>query len=187
VNFYWNRTELGEWSYHPLGQAWQATSVDFPSLGSSKVSVADGFRPWPLPDGHVHLPYSIEEYCLKLPIRKTEERKQAVLLYAKKSRMSSALLISFLFLRSKKWAMTKRYRRILRWDTPDTLWSDLPKDPEFDVYTTAEVDESGKPIPEGLTQLGKLGRVEYEDLVGSVKAMVGVGFPSISPSVYTAL
>jgi hypothetical protein len=40
--------------------------------------------PWALP-GHVHLPYSIEEYCLPLPVKPHEERNNTVLIFAKRS------------------------------------------------------------------------------------------------------
>ena len=45
---------------------------------------ADACRPWPLPD-HVHLPYSIEEYCLTIPVKPHEERDDSVLIFAKRS------------------------------------------------------------------------------------------------------
>jgi hypothetical protein len=48
-------------------------------------------------------------------------------------------------------------------------------------------EEKGYPLPEGMTTLGGQTREDYEKLVGGVKAVVGIGAPLISPSVYTAL
>lgn len=52
--------------------------------------------------------------------------------------------------------------------------------------SVAEVQE-GYPLPPGLVSLGRQSREDYQTLVGSAKALLGIGFPTISPSVYVAL
>ena len=42
-------------------------------------------------------------------------------------------------------------------------------------------------MPEGLETIGRQTRDNYSKLVGSVKVLVGMGNPRISPSVYAAL
>ncbi|KAI9638396.1 uncharacterized protein MKK02DRAFT_10347, partial [Dioszegia hungarica] len=142
-DWYWGLTEHGEWSYHSLGTAWIST-------------------PWPMPN-HVHLPYSIEEYCLSIPVKPHDERNNSVLIFAKRS--------SYFHLPHMP---------------PKHFWTDLSREPNFDLLSTAD-DEAGKPMPEGLSTLGRQSREAYEDLVGSSKVLLGMGHPPISPSVYTAL
>ncbi|WWC90108.1 uncharacterized protein L201_005041 [Kwoniella dendrophila CBS 6074] len=142
--YWWGLTEDGDWSYHPLGQEWIAT-------------------PWPLPGGHYHLPYTMEDYCLNIPVKPHEERRNAALILAKRSSYFHYHYVS-----------------------PPGFWTNLSKIPNFELLSTVEVEE-GKPIPEGLVTMGKQTRENYEDLVGSVKALVGMGAPPISPSVYTSL
>ncbi|WVQ78011.1 hypothetical protein IAT38_000092 [Cryptococcus sp. DSM 104549] len=138
---WWGIKHDHDWSSHPLGNQWVAT-------------------PWPLP-GHVHLPYSIEDHCLKLPATPHDERKDAALVFAKRSSYFHYL-----------------------WFSPMSFWTDLSKKIQL-IFTATE--EEGKPLPEGIASLGKQTREDYVKLVGSVKAMVGMGAPHISPSVYTAL
>ncbi|WWC61213.1 uncharacterized protein I303_103793 [Kwoniella dejecticola CBS 10117] len=142
--YWWGLTEDGPWSYHPLGQEWIAT-------------------PWPLPGGHYHLPYSIEDYCLKMPIKSHEERENAALILAKRSSYFHYPHVS-----------------------PPEFWTNLSQVPDFELLSTVEVEE-GKPLPEGLVTMGKQSRENYTELVGSVKALVGMGAPPISPSIYTSL
>ncbi|WVQ78015.1 hypothetical protein IAT38_000096 [Cryptococcus sp. DSM 104549] len=140
---YWNLTKNGDWTYQPLGQQWIAT-------------------PWPLP-GHVHLPYSIEEECLEIPVVAPEDRRNAALIYGKRSAYFHYSHVS-----------------------PPEFWTNLSRDNDFDLILTATVEE-GKPLPEGLDTIGKQTPEDFEALVASVKAMVGVGVPGFSPSVYDAL
>lgn len=66
------------------------------------------------------------------------------------------------------------------------FWTDLNSDPTFDLLTTARI-EDGHPLPDGLKTLGVKTKDEYQALVGNVKALLGIGAPLISPSVYSAL
>ncbi|WWC69545.1 uncharacterized protein I206_103487 [Kwoniella pini CBS 10737] len=142
--YWWGLTEDGPWSYHPLGQEWIAT-------------------PWPLPGGHFHLPYSVEDYCLKMPIKPHEDRKNAALILAKRSSYFHYPQVS-----------------------PPQFWTNLSQVPDFDLLSTVE-EEEGKPIPDGLVTMGKQSKEDYTALVGSVKALVGMGAPPISPSIYISL
>ncbi|OCF71955.1 hypothetical protein I204_07218 [Kwoniella mangroviensis CBS 8886] len=142
--YWWGLTEDGDWSYHPLGQGWIAT-------------------PWPLPGGHFHLPYSLEEYCLKMPVKPHEERRNAALILAKRSSYFHYHFVS-----------------------PPEFWTNLSQVSDFELLSTVE-EEEGKPLPDGLVTMGKQTREDYETLVGSVKALVGMGAPPISPSIYTSL
>ncbi|KAK8869891.1 hypothetical protein IAR55_000459 [Kwoniella newhampshirensis] len=143
-DYWWGLKEDGEWTFQPLGQEWIAT-------------------PWPLPGNHYHLPYSIEEYCLRLPVTAREQRRDAALIFAKRS--------------------TYFYYHYV---SPPEFWTNLSRMPDFDLLLTAN-EEEGKRLPEGLVSMGRQTREDYEALVGSVKVMVGMGAPPISPSVYTAL
>jgi len=69
---------------------------------------------------------------------------------------------------------------------PKAFWTELSAEPDFELLTTAKEDE-GHSLPDGLTRLGGQTREAYDELVGNVKAIVGMGFPIISPSAYTAL
>lgn len=69
---------------------------------------------------------------------------------------------------------------------PIHFWTDLAQEPNFTLLSTAEVEE-GAPLPDGLNTLRKQTREAYEALVGGSKVLLGMGFPPISPSVYTAL
>lgn len=66
------------------------------------------------------------------------------------------------------------------------FWSDLSREPNFTLLSTAGI-EVDNPLPEGLTTLGHQSREAYEGVVGGSKVLLGMGFPPISPSVYTAL
>ena len=66
------------------------------------------------------------------------------------------------------------------------MFTNLSKSTEYNLILTAKI-EDGFPLPEGLTTLGPQSRDRYEELVGEVKVLLGMGQPMISPSVYTAL
>ena len=70
--------------------------------------------------------------------------------------------------------------------TPRDHWTNLSHEPSFNLLLTAN-EEDDHPLPDGLVTLGGHTREKYEQLVGSVKALLGMGAPPISPSVYTAL
>jgi hypothetical protein len=66
------------------------------------------------------------------------------------------------------------------------FWTDLAREPTFDLLSTCDI-EDGYPLPDGLDTIGLQSREAYEELVGSVKVMLGMGAPMISPSVYSSL
>ncbi|KAL7422282.1 hypothetical protein Q5752_002928 [Cryptotrichosporon argae] len=119
--------------------------------------------PWDLPANHTHLPYSLEEQCLRVKAVPFEERSDAVLLLAKKS---SYFHFDYM--------------------VPPDFWTRLASESPFQIMTTAEI-EPGYPIPEGVHHLPRPSREEYASLVASVKVLVGVGLPAQSPSAYDAL
>ena len=57
----------------------------------------------------------------------------------------------------------------------------------FPLSTAARERDTDKPIPQGITAIGFQKRDAYEALVAKSRVMLGIGFPPISPSVYTAL
>ncbi|CAD6573643.1 MAG: hypothetical protein TREMPRED_000875 [Tremellales sp. Tagirdzhanova-0007] len=118
--------------------------------------------PWRLP-GHVYLPYSIEEFCLPIPTKSHAERDDSVLILAKRSAYFHYHYVS-----------------------PPQFWTDLAQEPDYELLTTARIEDS-KPLPPGLNTMGPQTREDYEVLVGGVKALLGMGAPPISPSVYSAL
>lgn len=52
---------------------------------------------------------------------------------------------------------------------------------------TAAKEKEGAPIPAGVQAVGFQERDAYEELVAKSRVMLGIGFPPISPSIYTAL
>lgn len=118
--------------------------------------------PFPYP-GHIHLPYSIEKHCLPTPYTPPDERNNSVLLLAKRSSYFNNA------------------------NAPQkTFYQDLSDDVQVDLLTTANFEE-GHDIPDGLITIPATSREGYAELLGSVKALLGIGLPVISPSVYTAL
>ncbi|WVQ78013.1 hypothetical protein IAT38_000094 [Cryptococcus sp. DSM 104549] len=144
----------------PNGHWWGLTQDgdwSFQPLGQDWV-----ITPWQLP-GHTQLSYSMEEQCHKIPVIPPEERKHAALVYGKRS--------SYF-----------HYPHVSR---PE-FWTNLSRDNDFDLILTATIEED-RPLPEGLHTIGKQTPEGFEELVASVKAVVGIGLPTISPSVYNAL
>ncbi|WOO84825.1 Alpha-1,6-mannosylglycoprotein 6-beta-N-acetylglucosaminyltransferase A [Vanrija pseudolonga] len=115
--------------------------------------------------GHSYLPLSIEQRCLQAPVVPYTERKDAVLILAKES--------PYFY---HKDYLTSAWPRIV---------ADL-NDAGVEVWSTAKI-VNDKPIPAGIKQLGQLSAAEYARTVGSVKAMLGVGLPEISPSPFVAM
>lgn len=70
--------------------------------------------------------------------------------------------------------------------TEPAFFTKLVDGAPFDVITTAQPVE-GQPVPAGLKSLGRQTRPAYDELLSSVKAVIGIGFPYISPTVYSAL
>lgn len=69
------------------------------------------------------------------------------------------------------------------------MWSALVNQTGLSVLSTATDDNNKIPdeLPPGVQSVGRVTRLEYEDLVAASKVMLGIGHPGISPSVYTAL
>lgn len=55
------------------------------NVGSLDTYVSDDPRPFPLPGGHIHLPYSIQKVCERVPPVPHEEREDSVLILAKQT------------------------------------------------------------------------------------------------------
>lgn len=55
------------------------------------------------------------------------------------------------------------------------------------VFLSVVAVEDEIPIPAGLPSLGRLSRGEFNEVLSSVKAVVGLGVPRISPTVFAAL
>lgn len=69
---------------------------------------------------------------------------------------------------------------------PSTYWAALADQPDFEVLSVADVIDD-KQLPDHVRSIGKQNRMAYEELVGKSKVLLGIGFPAISPSVYSAL
>lgn len=69
------------------------------------------------------------------------------------------------------------------------MWSALVNETGLSILSTATDDDNKVPdnLPPGVQSVGRVSRLEYEDLVAGSKVMLGIGHPEISPSVYTAL
>lgn len=150
-------------------------SFSAPSLMSGLILAS----PFPLPSGHVHLPYSIEDKCTALPYRSHAERNESVLLFAKQS-----CTLAFPRVLRPVLIIVAHFHEALT--TDPAFFTQLADGASFDVVTTAQSVE-GQPVPAGLKSLGRQSRPAYDELLSSVKAVIGIGFPYISPTVYSAL
>jgi hypothetical protein len=110
---------------------------------------------------------SVEQACRALPPTPAEERDDAVLVLAK--------LPLYFHLRPFQDAIGA-LGRIRDAIAPTKLWT-TSKDNDIDKY----------PLPEALTPLGKQAPDAYVRLLGRARALLGVGFPVISPTPYEAL
>lgn len=73
---------------------------------------------------------------------------------------------------------------------PDSgVWAEIKAaNGSYNFLSTAKIDPpANKPVPEGVEDIGFQTRLQYEELVSSVKVLLGIGAPTISPSVYSAL
>ncbi|ORX39788.1 hypothetical protein BD324DRAFT_234792 [Kockovaella imperatae] len=164
----WALTVVDYWGARPLEIAnndywWGLTEYGdwtYHPLGQQWIAT-----PWPQP-GHTHLPYSIEKSCLALSHIPQQDRNDSILIYAKRSRYFDFHYVS-----------------------PRSFWTQLAAEklnPRVTILTTAR-EEPDHQLPDGLVVLPRQTRTDYEHLVGNVKAILGIGAPSQSPSVYTAL
>ncbi|KAJ7210869.1 hypothetical protein GGX14DRAFT_625078 [Mycena pura] len=126
------------------------------------LGTAWSLTPYDYPN-NTFLPWSIENVCKLSPYTPHEERKDTVLIFAKHTRIFRDARIK-----------------------PDFWNSDVVKALPFKFITTARVVDD-IPVPEGLNSLGAMSPEDYDVLLGSVKAVVGIGSPNISPTVYSAL
>ncbi|ORY35916.1 hypothetical protein BCR39DRAFT_513030 [Naematelia encephala] len=110
------------------------------------------------------LPWSIEDHCMQIETVPWEERTDTALIYAK---LASYFKIS------------KLDREF--WNTDEV------KAQTWKFLSTAEQDGKGSIIPEGLESIGRQTRDDYNRLLSSVKVVVGVDLPKVSPTVYAAL
>lgn len=80
----------------------------------------------------------------------------------------------------------------LRWDAVHAALRRLDKD-DIALIATAVADEdetvpeSPLPVPEGITNIGPMEPGAYLDFLSRSKALLGIMFPTISPTPYLAL
>lgn len=71
-------------------------------------------------------------------------------------------------------------------NVPRKFWPDLKAQTGLWALSVADSDD-GKEVPEGVKSIGRVKKEEFEELVGKSKLMLGIGWPPISPSIYSAL
>lgn len=72
---------------------------------------------------------------------------------------------------------------------PDFWDSETVHGLEYDFLSTAAENDLGRemPMPAGLKSIGLQTQSDYSALLGSVRAVVGMGRPRLSPTVFSAL
>lgn len=121
--------------------------------------------PWAYPNNHTHLPLSIERTCLGSPTVPWEQRNATVLLLGK---------LSHYFYKPHA-PPIEEWARVV----------DAMKAEGIEILTGAE-EEEGHPIPAGLKRLPPMGKVEYGKMLSSVRALLGIGNPQLSPSPFNS-
>lgn len=69
-------------------------------------------------------------------------------------------------------------------------WQDIARtlaEQGFELLAMAGDDSGQHPIPESIRSMGRVGRTEYQAILGHAKVMLGIGRPEISPSPFVAL
>ncbi|KAL0566458.1 hypothetical protein V5O48_015552 [Marasmius crinis-equi] len=119
--------------------------------------------PYRYPDRHFYLGYYFAG-CNDIPYVPHSERKDQILVLAKRS----FYFHRYVFLETHVWPVLKE------------------KLAGLDLISLSN-QEDGYPVPESLNLIGPVDRHEYDVLLGSSKALLGVGMPRISPSPYASL
>ncbi|CDZ97050.1 hypothetical protein [Phaffia rhodozyma] len=122
--------------------------------------------PYRMPGNITYIGYNIQN-CTDTLVVPHADRQNAILLLAKKTKY---------FYLPAAWPLS--WYATTRESTGLNIISG--------AYKTAEVG-GDVDLPGGIEGVSRMGRVEYEKLLGSVKALVGIGSPPISPSPFNAL
>ncbi|KAJ7596009.1 hypothetical protein C8J56DRAFT_923810 [Mycena floridula] len=67
------------------------------------------------------------------------------------------------------------------------FWENLTASVGDMKFISMAKEEEGHPVPPNLVQVGQVERKEYDAILGSSKALLGIGRPMLSPSPYAAL
>ncbi|KAF9259260.1 hypothetical protein L218DRAFT_672917 [Marasmius fiardii PR-910] len=119
--------------------------------------------PYRMPDKHFYLGYHFTG-CQDLPYIPYSERKDQVIILAKRSEYF--------------------YRDSVFLRTP--VWPDIKNRTGLTLISTSNSEE-GYPLPDSLTVIGPMARHAYDEMLGSSKALLGIGRPRLSPSPYASL
>lgn len=165
VSFWGARPHKWQGTQHPCRDWAQCGDAEwrYHPLGNQWV-----ITPYAYP-GHTQIAMSVEQACLALPPTPQSETDAAdgVLVLAK--------LPMYFHLGWFKEALDA-LGRVRDAIAPTKLWTTV-KDLGIDEY----------PLPEALTPLGKQDPEAYGRLIGRARALLGVGFPVISPTPYEAM
>lgn len=121
--------------------------------------------PWAYPN-HTHLPLSIERTCLSSPTVPFEQRNASVLILGKLSH----------YFHKPEAPKFEEWGRVVA----------AMRDEGIELWTGAK-EEEDMPIPEGLRRLPEMDKVAYGKTLSSVRALLGMGNPQLSPSPFNAL
>lgn len=163
---------------HPLGiPAWKMLSFHFWNGASNPLG-----NPWTLspenyarisPGGNsmnnTYLGYSIERTCMHIPITPPAERPVQAYVLAKQLR----------YFYGKDFA----WKDLSFADPPPTL----PQPLSLVAGLADDMKDATLPVPEGITNLGKLNQTTFYENLGHSRVLIGIGNPFLSPSPYDAL
>lgn len=139
-------------------------------------------RPYAFPN-NTFLPWSIESTCEQIPYVPHEERNETALIYAKSARENLIIVTARAGLALTGIGIFKDARI-----KPEFWNSTLVQEQEFSFLSTAYREEQENiDVPAGLDSLGLQTRPAYNALLAPVKAVVGLGVPKTSPTVFSAL
>ena len=124
----------------------------------------------------------VNQKAVRLPLKHFPSLVDQGSLYAKYLHRARRLKRDGFAVCQAKHMQTFRDARI----KPDSWSSDEVQSLPYKIVTTAKVID-GIPIPEVLVSLGGMTREDYNALLGSVRAVIGLGVPTISPTVYSSL
>ncbi|KAG7091462.1 hypothetical protein E1B28_010493 [Marasmius oreades] len=118
--------------------------------------------PYRMPDQHFYLGYHYTG-CQDLPFIPHSERKDQVLILAKRSEYFH------------RWTFLE-----------PSVWPVIKNKTGYNLISVSNSEE-GYPVPEALTLIGPMERHAYDVLLGSAKALLGIGRPRVSPSPFASL
>jgi hypothetical protein len=165
VNFWGSRPEQYKGTLQHPCRDWAACDGEwsYHALGNKWL-----LTPFAYPNEHTHIPMSMEQACRATPVTPPAARRDAVLVLAKRN----------------------DYFSLPTWRAAsDALGAVKDAVAPTELLTTVRhlLNTTEFPIPPALTELGPQRPEAYMELLSSVRVLLGIGKPEISPTPYEAL